>query len=90
MLKYGLKEMVGNQDSNISDEDIDAILQKGVVCLFLLFLWFCLFCVRRGVVVWVLATGVEESVRAPKIVPFSSYYSSLFICFLMIVYVGNL
>ena len=31
VLKYGLKEMVGNQDSNISDEDIDAILEKGVV-----------------------------------------------------------
>eukprot|EP00026_Physarum_polycephalum_P001249 Phypoly_transcript_01250.p1 GENE.Phypoly_transcript_01250~~Phypoly_transcript_01250.p1 ORF type:complete len:1141 (+),score=298.60 Phypoly_transcript_01250:98-3520(+) len=30
VLKYGLKEMVGNQESNISDEDIDAILEKGV------------------------------------------------------------
>lgn len=31
ILKYGLKEMVGNEASNISDEDIDALLQKGVV-----------------------------------------------------------
>ena len=38
-----------------------------------------------------MATGVEESVGAPKIVPFSSFNILLpfFICFLMIVYVGD-
>ncbi len=49
VLKYGLREIVGNQASNISDEDIDVILQKGVVRFFSFFChvtyWLLLGCI---------------------------------------------